>query len=110
MKLNKKVEIAIQAVGVLRKREGHTRTADIATELGTTTPFLEQIMRNLRTAGIVTVKRGPGGGFVLDPERKISAFEVAQAVGRNMTIPMELNNTADILRLHITEAFKNTVL
>lgn len=85
MKLNKKLEIGINAVMALKNREGFVKTADLASEIGTTVNFLEQIMRNLRNGGLVKVKRGPGGGYSLvnglNPE-ELNAFTVAKAVGR----------------------------
>lgn len=111
MKLNKKLEIGINAVSALKKRDGFVRTADIATEIGTTVNFLEQIMRNLRTGGIVNVKRGPGGGYSLNKESDLTAYSVAKAVGRfndNLT-DGDVSLTAQ-LRKNILEAFRNTKL
>jgi Rrf2 family protein len=43
--------------------------------------FLEQIFQRLRRAGLVSGKRGPGGGFVLTrPPSEISLREVVEAV------------------------------
>lgn len=111
MKLNKKLEIGINAVSALKKREGFVRTADIATEIGTTVNFLEQIMRNLRTGGIVTVKRGPGGGYSLNKETEITAYSVAKAVGRfnDNLKDGDVSLTAQ-LQKNILEAFRNTKL
>lgn len=111
MKLNKKLEIGINAVSALKKREGFVRTSDIATEIGTTVNFLEQIMRNLRVGGIVTVKRGPGGGYSLNKESDLTAYSVAKSVGRfpdNLT-EGDVSLTAQ-LRNNIIEAFRNTKL
>lgn len=111
MKLNKKLEIGINAVSALKKREGFVRTADIAGEIGTTVNFLEQIMRNLRTGGIVVVKRGPGGGYALNKESELSAYSVAKAVGRfqDNLVDGDVSLTAQ-LQKNILEAFRNTKL
>ena len=111
MKLNKKLEIGINAVSALKKREGFVRTADIAGEIGTTVNFLEQIMRNLRTGGIVSVKRGPGGGYALNKESELSAYSVAKAVGRfqDNLVDGDVSLTAQ-LQKNILEAFRNTKL
>jgi Rrf2 family protein len=114
MKLNKKVEIGINAIKVLKNREKPTKTADIAEEIGTTVNFLEQVMRNLRTYELVTVKRGPGGGYVLNPELyKITAYDVAQAVGRKLgkeALGIELSalSPTERLKSSIITAFANT--
>lgn len=43
--------------------------------------FLEQIFQRLRRAGLVTGKRGPGGGFLLTrPPSEISLREVVEAI------------------------------
>lgn len=111
MKLNKKLEIGINAITALKARDGFVRTADIAKEIGAPVNFLEQIMRNLRTEGIVTVKRGPGGGYSLNKDATLTAFSVAKAVGR---FPDNLKNgdlsVPDQLRNNILQAFLDTKL
>lgn len=111
MKLNKKLEIGINAVTALKKRDGFVRTADIADEIGTTVNFLEQIMRNLRTGGLVTVKRGPGGGYSLNKDSDLTAYSVAKAVGR---FPDNLSegdvDAPSQLRKNIVEAYRSTKL
>jgi len=111
MKLNKKVELGINAVTALKKYETPVRTQDLAAEIGTTQHFLEQVMRNLRTAGIVASVRGPGGGYKLVPTTTpITALHVAKAVGRDFgTLSLD---QAPMSRLGkaITEAFLNTTL
>lgn len=110
MKLNKKLEIGINAVSALKKREGFVRTSDIAEEIGTTVNFLEQIMRNLRTGGIVSVKRGPGGGYSLNKESELSAMDVAKAVGRFSNLTDNYDGLTAELRRNIAEAFHKTKL
>lgn len=111
MKLNKKVELGIKAVNALKSRTTPTRTADIAGEVGTTVSFLEQIMRNLRTAGIMTVKRGPGGGYSLDTTKAVTAYDVARAVGRfSEGIDAGDTSATNLLRKSIADAFRQTVI
>lgn len=113
MKLNKKVEIGINAIEALKKRETFVRTKDIAVEVGTTVNFLEQIMRNLRTDGLVLVRRGPGGGYMLNKEAQVTALDVANAVGRNLGLDLDQATTVSSvneLRKNILEAFANTKL
>lgn len=110
MKLNKKLEIGINAVSALKKRDGFVRTADIALEIGTTVNFLEQIMRNLRTADIVHVKRGPGGGYTLNKVSPYTALDVARAVGRfKEGVGLDESITSQ-LQQNILEAFRRTKL
>lgn len=111
MKQNKKVELGINAVTALKKYSNPVRTQDLATEIGTTQHFLEQIMRNLRTAGIVVSVRGPGGGYRLaTTTTPVTAYQVAKAVGRDFGT-LSLNDAPmDRLGKAVTEAFLNTVL
>lgn len=111
MKLNKKVELGINAVTALKKHNTPVRTQDLAIEIGTTQHFLEQIMRNLRTQGIVASVRGPGGGYVLArTETPVTAYQVAKAVGREFG-EMSLDD-APMSRLSkaVIEAYQNTTL
>lgn len=109
MKLNKKVEIGMNAVVALKKREGFVKTADIASEVGTTINFLEQIMRNLKNGGIIDVKRGPGGGYALKKEKEVTAYIVAKAVGR-FPDTVQPSTLADQLHNNIVEAFRQVKL
>lgn len=109
MKLNKKLEIGINVVTALDKHDGFMRTADLAKEVRTTINFLEQIMRNLRTAKIVQVRRGPGGGYCLNKYMPYTAYDVAKAVGRfgDNLKHGDVSATAQ-LQKNIIEAFRNT--
>jgi Rrf2 family protein len=111
MKLNKKLEIALIALNALKTKETATKTADLAVEVGTTVHFLEQIMRNLRTANIVTVKRGPGGGYFFNKDLvELNAYRVAKAVGRNFGNVTLDNAPTSRLSQSIVEAFLNTTI
>lgn len=111
MKLNKKLEIGINAVRVLKTKTDATKTADLAVEVGTTVNFLEQIMRNLKNAGIVDVKRGPGGGYMLNTSKNVTAYDVAKAVGRDFgSLSFGSEEPADRLRKSIVDAFLATTI
>jgi Rrf2 family iron-sulfur cluster assembly transcriptional regulator len=63
--------------------EGDTPTAvrDIADRTGLPQPYLEQILLNLKGAGIVTSKRGVGGGYILSkPASEITLADIVAAV------------------------------
>lgn len=63
-------------------------TADeLAKAAKTTTDFIHKILQSLRDAGIVSAKRGPGGGFRLArPAAEIPLLEVVKAVQGSLTI------------------------
>lgn len=111
MKLNKKLEIGINAIKSLKVKNGPVRIFDLAPEIGTTTTFLEQIMRDLRIAGLISVKKGPGGGYQLsNPLSDITAYQVGMAVGRDLDASSfsTQDTPTNRLKSSILEAFLNT--
>lgn len=111
MKLNKKVEIGINVISALRKREGFVTASEIAPEVGTTVNFLEQIMRNLKTSGLIEVKRGKNGGYALNKANteNITAYSVARAVGKlSEGLDKGDQSVPNQLRMSLVEAFMNT--
>ena len=112
MKLNKKVELGIKVLNALKTHNKLVRLSDLATEIGTTSVFLTQIMRNLRQADLVMVKRGPGGGYEFNKTiGDITAYQVARTVGR-LSEEVNTNDTspANKLRQSIVNAFLNTTI
>jgi Rrf2 family protein len=111
MKFNRHLEIGINAVIALKKRNTPTRVQDLLEEVGTTQNFLEQVMRKLRVEGIVVSVRGPGGGYVLaNTPTPITAYHVAKAVGRDFGVLSLDQAPMDRLGKAITDAYLNTVL
>lgn len=81
MKITKKLQIGIDAVGIIKKAKSPLTTAELADVIGTTSGFLNQIMKNLTKSELVHSKYGPGGGYVLNPKKKdLSAYDVAVAL------------------------------
>lgn len=107
MKLTRKLEIGINAVNALKNKNGHTSVSDMIIEVGTTTNFLEQVMRNLREAGIVSVKRGPGGGYTLAMTH-VTAMQVAKAIGQEIEEMKDDASPVSRLKNAVTSAFLNT--
>ncbi len=69
MWITKKTDYATRAVLALALAEGEGRPlklADLATRTAVPASFLEQIMSQLRGAGIVRSVRGPMGGYLLN--------------------------------------------
>lgn len=60
MLIPKRLTIAVDLLMTLKRKP--QRVEELAIQLKTTTDFLQQIVRQLRNAGLVEVKRGPGGG------------------------------------------------
>lgn len=111
MKFNKKIELGIKAVRALKTKNGPTKTSDLAKEIGTTTHFLEQIMRNLRASGVVEVKRGPGGGHFLPVNSTATAYDVARSVGKLIEgIDAGDTSPTNQLRIAVYNAFQSVTI
>ncbi len=60
------VEYALRALAVLARDEGAALSAtELAERTSVPAPYLSKVMRRLVLAGIVTARRGHGGGFTL---------------------------------------------
>lgn len=59
---------------------------DVALNIGAPLPFLQRAMSKLGKAGIVEVKRGPGGGYRVTAEalRTKTILDVMQALGHSV--------------------------
>lgn len=68
--------------------DGASFTAEeLANAAETTLEFMHKILQDLRDAGIVASKRGPGGGFRLARERdEVTLLEVVEALQGALTV------------------------
>ena len=65
--------------------EGPVPTTDIARRQGVSAGYLERIMRRLVSAGLVSSRRGPGGGYVLvRPAARVSLADIVAAGGERV--------------------------
>lgn len=84
MRVSTRGDYASRALLSLALREGDktpTSVRDIAERTGLPQPYLEQILLALKGAGIVTSKRGVGGGYVLArPAGEITLGAIVSAV------------------------------
>lgn len=78
MKVPKKIDLAVKTIKKL-DMVNPKRVADLATEVGTTMNFLEQITRRLRMANLIKAHRGPGGGYVA-VQGKVTLYDVSKAL------------------------------
>jgi Rrf2 family iron-sulfur cluster assembly transcriptional regulator len=68
-KLHKKTDLALSALRHLDAAPKSRLTGqELADAIGTTIPFLPQVMSPLIRAGWVSSERGPGGGYTLTDE------------------------------------------
>ena len=72
---------ALLSLALHEEESGPTSVRDIAERTGLPQPYLEQILLSLKGAGIVTSKRGVGGGYVLTrPPEELTLGEIVAAV------------------------------
>jgi len=74
----------------LHESERPTSVKEIAERTTLPQPYLEQILLQVKGAGIVRSKRGVGGGYVLArPPAEITLAEIVSAVEGPLTSPAE---------------------
>ncbi|MBM3307776.1 MAG: Rrf2 family transcriptional regulator [Candidatus Eisenbacteria bacterium] len=76
------VTIAVHACGLLAGAGGAALTThEMARAIGASEAHLSKVLQRLARAGIVTGRRGPGGGFVLaDDPASVSLLQVYEAI------------------------------
>lgn len=83
MKFSTKGRYGLRAVVELAARygEGPVSLSAVAAEQGVSEAYLEQLMRSLKNAGLVSTARGKAGGYLLTKEpSEISVGEVLRAL------------------------------
>ncbi|MBQ1821573.1 MAG: Rrf2 family transcriptional regulator [Clostridia bacterium] len=83
MKFSTKGRYGLRAVVELAARygEGPVSLSAVAAEQGVSEAYLEQLMRSLKNAGLVSTARGKTGGYLLTKEpSEISVGEVLRAL------------------------------
>ena len=91
------VEYALRAIVHLAKQpEVLQTTAQIAKATQVPAPYLSKVLQTLTREGLVTVKRGVSGGFLLGKTAdQLTIYEVVQCVDpiqRIHTCPLELSS------------------
>lgn len=108
MKLTKKFTTALKAVVALRNSPVTMSNVQLAEATGSTVTVISQVMGNLRKNGIVNVKRGPGGGYSVNPEAGlVSALRISQAIGKRFTTTTEDSTPTNRLNNQIVKAFSD---
>lgn len=104
MRFTKKTQYGIIFALHLAK-VGKMGTAQAADQLAVSPTFLEQVVMNLREAGVIQVKRGPGGGATLRPGATI--LDVVAALEKDVVV-----NDEDVrfYELGMTSAHKQSLL
>jgi Rrf2 family iron-sulfur cluster assembly transcriptional regulator len=81
LEITRRAELAVRAMALLGRAEGHVKAAELAEAVGTTVAFVPQIVAPLVRAGWVGSDPGPTGGYLgcVDLE-EISVLAVIEAV------------------------------
>lgn len=89
MILGTKARYGVMAmVEMAENKDDHPmRVVDLAASQEITVPYLEQIFKKLKSAGLVRSVRGPGGGYLLSrPASEINIYEIIEAVHESMKV------------------------
>jgi Rrf2 family protein len=79
---------------------GPVRISDIASRQGLSTKYLEKLIRELKKAGFISSKRGPGGGHTLAmPPEDISIGDVVRSLEGEAGLVECLDNDELCLRI-----------
>lgn len=83
LKISTRTDYGIRAMLELAKQYGRgpVQSHDIATNQDIPEPYLNQLLTQLRKAGLITSRRGPGGGHCLArPANEITVAELITAL------------------------------
>jgi Rrf2 family protein len=81
MRVSKKAGYALRALAVMARKGGSSSIHELSKRERIPVKFLEQILLTLRHAGILSSKRGVGGGYSLArPASEISILDIVQAL------------------------------
>jgi Rrf2 family protein len=79
MRISKKAGYALRALAVMARRGGSSSIQELSARERIPVKFLEQILLTLRHAGLLSSKRGVGGGYTLArPASEISILDIIQ--------------------------------
>ena len=87
MKFSTRGRYGLKAVMELARREGQGPVSmrDLAESIGISAPYLEQLFKKLRAAGVIESSRGAQGGYALaKPLKRISVGDVIRPLEGSM--------------------------
>ena len=81
MRISRKAEYALRALVAIARQPKSWPIQELSTQENIPIKFLEQILLSLRHAGLLTSKRGVGGGYaLLRPANEITVGEVIRTL------------------------------
>ncbi len=93
MRISRTTEYGLAAVVCVAQNcsEGRVMAGRIAKEYDFPTEYLLQVMQQLVRAGVLTIKKGPNGGFTLArPAKEITMLQIIEAIDGPVLVPMNL--------------------
>lgn len=79
--VSKRSDLAIRAVRFLAAREGRVSGSEIAESVGTSVPFLSQVLTPLVAEHWIDSRTGPTGGYtLLDSGRAMTLLELIETI------------------------------
>lgn len=79
--VSKRTDLAIRAYRYLHAHQGRIPGRQVADAVGTSVPFLSQVLTPLVSAGWIDSRTGPSGGYQLNKQAAdLTLLEVVQAV------------------------------
>jgi Rrf2 family transcriptional regulator, nitric oxide-sensitive transcriptional repressor len=88
LRISDAANLAIHAMAHIARSKGSVNhsVGEIASEQGVSEAHLSKVMQRLVKVGLLTSRRGPGGGFVLGREAdKISLLEILESIDGPMS-------------------------
>ena len=88
LRISDAANLAIHAMAHIARSKDNANhpVGEIATEQGVSVAHLSKVMQQLVKVGLLTSRRGPGGGFILGREAKsISLLEILEALDGPMS-------------------------
>ncbi|MDO3676782.1 Rrf2 family transcriptional regulator [Paenibacillus ehimensis] len=80
MRISSRFTIAVHMLSLIHVRTDQLTSEQIADSVNTNPVFIRQISRLLKKSGLIDVKRGSGGAYLLKEVGAISLYDVYKAV------------------------------
>ena len=81
LELTRKTDLALRAFRTLAAAPGRVPGRELAAAVGTTGPFIAQVVGPMVRAGLVSSRPGPSGGYALAPGAEgAPVLQVVEAV------------------------------
>ncbi|MCC9601075.1 Rrf2 family transcriptional regulator [Stieleria sp. JC731] len=102
--LSKTAEYALRSILCLASRDSAASADTLATETKVPRRYLTRVLQDLASAGFVTSRPGPGGGYVLsqptDTTTILDVINVVDPIKRIKACPLGLKTHTELCPLH----------